>query len=113
MGEDFSQGKIYKIISDHCELPYIGSTTRELSLRLKEHSNEFFRFIDGSKKDYSSYELIKLGSVRIELIENFPCNSKKELELQERKYINPGVNCVIFMLLLSTGQLLFPVHQSR
>ena len=32
--EDYSKGKIYKIISDHCELPYIGSTTNPLEIRL-------------------------------------------------------------------------------
>ena len=93
---DYTNGKVYKIISSNCDLPYIGSTTRCLKIRLNEHINDFFHHINNPEKNkyYSSFDVIGSGGATIELIENFSCSSKNELELQERKYIKPGVNCV-------------------
>ena len=73
--------KIYVIkslLSDDSKC-YVGSTCQKyLSSRLSSH-----------KKDRScgSKELFELGKVTIHLIEDYPCNSKKELEDRERIYI--------------------------
>ena len=39
---DYQNGKIYKIVSDNCDLVYIGSTTEyKLEDRLKGHVSKF------------------------------------------------------------------------
>jgi predicted GIY-YIG superfamily endonuclease len=38
---DYSNGKIYKLVSDKTAMIYIGSTTQDLNERLSGHKNEF------------------------------------------------------------------------
>tara|TARA_R110000868_G_C10847769_1_gene760565 strand:- start:715 stop:1326 length:612 start_codon:yes stop_codon:yes gene_type:complete len=87
---DYSQGKIYKIITPHCDKYYIGSTITSLSERFSKHKYE---------EPTTAKQLIQLGDCSIELIENFPCQSKKELTQREgelqRKFKNEIVNCKI------------------
>ena len=98
---DYSQGKIYKIITPHCDKYYIGSTADSLNGRFANHIQDYKKFIKGKHAFVSSYDLFKLGldDVRIELLEKFPCNSKKELERREgelhRQYADNIVNLVI------------------
>ena len=47
--EDYSLGKIYKITSNHCELPYIGSTTDTLEYRLDSHRRRYRKWINNGK----------------------------------------------------------------
>ena len=67
---NYSNGKIYKIISDQTDLIYIGSTTQQLSKRKQRHK---------SNKDCSSKEILQYEDARIILIEMFSCNCKEEL----------------------------------
>lgn len=97
--EDYSKGKIYKIISDHCELPYIGSTIDSLEDRLDEHQRWYKKWINNGKKrtsgEYcSSAGILQYDDARIELVKNYPCNSKKELREYEGTFQQIGVNCV-------------------
>lgn len=97
--EDYSKGKIYKIISDHCELPYIGSTTDPLEIRFDEHQRWYKKWIDNGRKrsagQYcSSAEILQYDDAIIELVKNYPCNSKKELRKYEGTFQQIGVNCV-------------------
>jgi hypothetical protein len=91
---DYQNGKIYSIRSYQTELIYIGSTTQSLSKRLGKHRENYKK-----NGEVSSKELLKYSDYYIELIENFPCNSREELEKQEgyyiRKNINICVNCLI------------------
>jgi len=79
---DYGLGKIYKIISIHTDLIYIGSTIQPLSKRLGGH-----------KRDYknghyvSSQEIIKLGDYKIVLIHNFSCKCSDELQAEEQRII--------------------------
>lgn len=80
---NYQNGKIYKIIGTNNEgidLIYIGSTTQLLSQRLGEHRR------DAIRANYSSKQLIECINHQIILIENYSCNSKKELVLRERYY---------------------------
>lgn len=75
-----SQGKTYIITSTN--LPnkaYIGSTTATLDQRLKWHESEY----RNTNKNIASFLFIKAGDYRIDLIEDYPCESKKELERYE------------------------------
>ena len=88
---DYSKGKIYKICSDDPDITdvYIGSTVRTLEHRYRQHTSQ-------SKKRYNSHELFNLYGVEkfhVELIQNYPCKSKKELVMQEQHYIDL-IDCI-------------------
>lgn len=80
---DYAQGKIYKIISDETKYIYIGSTTMTLNERLRLHKKEYKHKISGK----SVRQILQYNDVKIELIENYPCESKLELLQQEQYYI--------------------------
>ena len=73
----YQNGKIYKLVCDNSPLIYYGSTTDLLNRRLSKHKLQ----------RTCSRELFELGNVSIHLVEEYPCNSKKELESRERIYI--------------------------
>ena len=92
MSNKYQQGKIYKLTSIHTNEIYVGSTIRKyLCHRLGEHKYEYKNKID---KNLSSSKLFKLGNVKIELIELYPCNSKKELIMREQYWIDSFPNCI-------------------
>ena len=91
---DYSQGKIYKIVCNKTGLVYIGSTYRSLEQRLKEHEYDCKRYLDKKSNNLiSSIYVIFNNDYKIELIENHPCNHKKELETKEYYYIS-NLECV-------------------
>ena len=80
-------GRIYRIISDsHPEvLPYYGSTTRTLKLRWYSHR---------SKDNHTvSKQLMEFDDVRIELLEEFICESITALHQREQWYIDNHQCC--------------------
>jgi hypothetical protein len=81
MENKYQQGKIYKIVSANSSKCYVGSTTKTLKQRLNKHYNHY-----NENKTCSSREVLSCGDVSIELIKEFPCNSKRELEREEGKY---------------------------
>lgn len=89
---DYQQGKIYKMFVG--DVVYIGSTTQPLVNRLSDHKSEYKRWTNGKSTNcYSNFELYKLGVPKIELIELFPCNIRKELEMREGHFIKE-MNCI-------------------
>jgi hypothetical protein len=84
---DYQKGKIYKLVSDHTDEIYIGSTVQKLCHRLSGHKR------DCKVKNCTSKKLFELGKVKIILIENYSCNSKEELLKHERHHIET-TNCV-------------------
>ena len=72
---DYSKGKIYKIIDESNNDVYYGSTTQTLKRRYKNH--EVFTRYNKSR-----------DNCRIELIEDYPCNSREELEKREQYYLD-------------------------
>ena len=86
---DYQKGKIYKLVSDHTDEIYIGSTIQKLSQRLGTHASDFRE----GKNKCTCKHMFDLGKVKIVLIENCPCNSKEELLKRERHYIETMV-CV-------------------
>jgi len=94
----YNNGKIYRIVDNTNGDVYIGSTTKKyLSDRLSEHRCDYKRFLKGKKNNCRSGDIIKNGDFNIILIENYPCNSKKELTARERYFIenNKCINKVI------------------
>lgn len=88
---DYSKGKVYKLWSPLGDLIYIGSTTQSLSKRLGGHRGSF-KMNKGTTSKYL-FEEYGIDQVKIELIENCPCNSKMELMRREGYFIKT-LNCV-------------------
>ena len=78
---DYSNGKIYKITSVlRPDLIYIGSTVWKLWKRMSSHR--------AKTNKSSSRQILELGDAVIELIHDFPCNSKEELRIEEQRVMN-------------------------
>jgi hypothetical protein len=83
---DYANGQVYAIRSHLTDQIYIGSTAQPLHKRLYQHKM--------NSNTCTSVEIIKHGDAYIELIENFPCQSKKELNRREGQHIRNTENCV-------------------
>ena len=80
----YQQGKIYTIRSHKTEQIYIGSTTQPLHKRLYEHRVSYKSWLkDNLRHYYTSFEIIKEDDHYIELLEEYPCKSKAELNRRE------------------------------
>ena len=91
----YLKAKIYKITCSENDLVYYGSTIRKLKYRLQQHKSNYKRYLEGKEQYYmTSYEIVKYSTAAIELVEDYPCDTKKELLLKEGYYIrnNPCVN---------------------
>jgi hypothetical protein len=85
---DYQLGKIYRITSSNSTQCYIGSTCDPLKDRLSEHKSGYKRFCDGKDRFVTSFTLFQAGGeVEIFLIEDFPCNDKKQLLTRERFFV--------------------------
>ena len=85
---NYQNGKIYSIRSRSQEdLVYVGSTTQSLALRFGKHKRAI------NKQKTSSKQIIDIGDAYIELIENYPCDSKEELHRREGQIIR-SMDCV-------------------
>ena len=82
---DYSLGKIYKITSSRTNKVYVGSTTRELKDRFREHKNDYKRYLNDKFHFISSFEIMIFQDCKIELIEN--CSTKNELQNREDYWI--------------------------
>jgi Tat protein secretion system quality control protein TatD with DNase activity len=89
----YQHGKIYKLTSSETTDIYIGSTKQPLCKRLREHKDDYTSFLKGRFHYVSSFDLIKYVDCKIELIKEYPCNSKKELE-REEGYYQRKMKCV-------------------
>ena len=88
---DYSNGKIYKITNNVNDYIYIGSTIKTLNQRFSNHKINYKRYLNEKNRNVSSYKLFDkydIENCSIELIENFPCDNRTELEQQESVYIN-------------------------
>jgi len=90
---DYSEGKIYKIWSPSTELVYIGSTVKTLKARFGGHRRSYNQFKNGTKGWTTSFSILEFGDAQIELIELFPCKTKKELLDREGYWIGE-MQCV-------------------
>ena len=87
---NYQNGKIYMIESVSNNCVYYGSTIQSLSRRLGKHRSDIK---NNPNKNITSKEVLKYSDARILLVENFPCNSKTELEAKEAVYIRNN-DCV-------------------
>ena len=93
---DTQRGRIYKLVSFETDKCYIGSTTRTyLSERLGTHKGDYRNYQQGKRRsNLSCFELLQHSDCKIVLIENYPCDSRYELEARERYWIEQEPKCV-------------------
>ena len=92
MESKYQKGQIYKIVDVGYNLCYIGSTCEKLSQRLVRHRIDY----RNKKKKLSVRKIFDeygIENCKIEWIEDYPCNSKKELLAREGHYIK-NTECV-------------------
>lgn len=75
----------YKI-DDPNYYTYIGSTTKELNIRLSEHKCKAKRGATSTVYKYMREHYI--FNFEIVLLKKYPCNNKEELLAKEQEYIN-------------------------
>jgi len=93
MENKYSNGKIYKIVDNTNGNIYIGSTIKTLDRRLWKHNSDYKRFLQNKTHYIYSFIILENNNYSIELIENYPCNNKEELEEKEKEYIENNI-CV-------------------
>ena len=91
---DYQKAKIYKLWSPSKNLVYYGSTTQTLSQRLAQHIKRKRLNVGGQ---YTSYLVLDCEDYKIELVEEYPCNNRQQLDKKEGEYIknNECVNTMI------------------
>lgn len=96
----YDRGKIYRVVAPD-DTQYIGSTIGTLISRFGNHRRMYSSWkAGGVKRPCATTQLFdKYGvdNCKIELIENFPCESKKELDRREGEIIKTStcINKVI------------------
>lgn len=90
---DYTKGKIYALRSSQTDDIYIGSTCTTLSQRMANHRSDFKRWEEGLGSYISSFHLLSFEDCYIELIEEFPCQNKEQLEQREGHYIRTIQTC--------------------
>ena len=85
----YHNGKIYTIRSPHTDKYYIGSTCNTLSKRFSQHNCQFS----------SSKIIIDYGDAYIELLENFKCENKNELNRREGELIRTHKENIVNFLI--------------
>ncbi len=91
----YHNGKIYTIRSHQTEKFYIGSTCLPLCKRLYKHRDNKTTFDNGTGFYLSSFEILKYDDHYIELLEEYKCKNKQQLEKREGELIRLHKNnCV-------------------
>ena len=93
---DYSKGQIYKIVDIGYNKCYIGRTVESLSQRMARHRTKYKSWKEGKYHFITSFSLFDeygVDNCKIEWIENYPCNSKKQLDAREG-YYQQTVECI-------------------
>ena len=75
---DYKKGKVYALRAPDTDEVYIGSTCQVLSKRIVQHRNDYKKGADNTSK-----RMMARKGVYIELIEEFPCDNKEQLNRRE------------------------------
>ena len=93
----YENGKIYKITDVGYNKCYIGSTCESLSKRMERHRKRYKEYIKGRiEKKTTAIDILNefgIENCTIQLIENYPCQSKEELFKREGEHIK-ATECV-------------------
>ena len=92
----YQNGKIYKIVDVGYSKCYIGSTCESLSQRMARHRNKYNSYSSRKQQHTRSVYLFDefgVENCKIELLENFPCETKEQLLRREGEYIK-NTECI-------------------
>ena len=89
----YAKGKIYMIESASTGLVYYGSTCMPLYKRLHTHKNAHKIFQNNATGFTASFKVLEQADFKIVLVEQYPCESKMQLESREAHYIR-NFECV-------------------
>jgi len=96
---DYSKGQIYKLWSlDNLDMVYVGSTCQNLNVRLAGHKRSWKwwkKTGKGYKKSCDMFE--NCQEVKIELVEESPCENRQQLLRTEGKYIRE-MDCINMLI---------------
>ena len=82
----YQRGKIYKIVDSGYNKCYYGSTINLLCQRIATHRERYKKnILECSVKEM--FDEYGVDNCKIELVENYPCNSKEELLMREGYHI--------------------------
>jgi len=85
---NYEYGKIYKLYSKQQNITYYGSTAMYyLSQRLAIHRNNYKMYLNNKGNYVYSFKILECEDYKIELLEDYPCANKQQLETRERYYI--------------------------
>ena len=84
---DYKNGKIYGIFNAVNDEVYIGSTCSKLSQRMAKHRYHMKAPRSCNYKIYQKMKELGCENFYIELICEYPCNSKEQLQAMEGQYI--------------------------
>ena len=90
MFNKFNNGKIYKVTNTGNDKTYYGSTINSLSQRISAHKCSYKKYVSDGTNKVSIFDLFNAHGVEIceiELVEEYPCNCRKELLMREGMYI--------------------------
>ena len=98
MDNKYQNGKIYQLVDIGYTMCYIGSTYVPLSRRMCRHRAHYTAFKNHKNNanrmtSYESFDKFGVENCKIELLENYPCNSKEELLAREGYWIR-NTQCV-------------------
>ena len=91
--ERYANSKIYKLVNDIDDETFIGSTCLPLRKRLSSH--KIAAKSDMSRRMYAHLSSVGWDTVKIVLIEAYPCSNKDELVRHERRWVDelrPSLN---------------------
>ena len=90
---NYQQGKIYAVIDNTNGNKYIGSTTQKLNVRLSGHMCQYRQFKKGTrKKGCASFQILENNNYEIILLEDYPCETRRELEKREQYFLDTVEN---------------------
>ena len=85
--KDYKNGKIYCTRNNINDDIYVGSTTQPLSKRMAKHRVDAKREIKMHSIFYSKVNELGIERFYIELLEDYPCESLKQLRKREGEFI--------------------------
>jgi hypothetical protein len=86
----YQKGQIYVLKSPYSNRFYIGSTIQPIELRKKKHYYDYrghYGLTPAWRGYRSSFKIIDDGDYYIELLENYPTDCVKNLQIRELEYI--------------------------
>lgn len=91
---DYQKGKIYKLWSPSKNLIYYGSTIETLAQRLAKHKYDYKKYNENNTKTcLTSFLVLECEDYKIELVEEYACNNRTQLEKKEGEYIKNNECC--------------------